>query len=154
MANGQQEHRTVRDFVAVAQFIVWCVPDSPVHPWTEGNQGLSIRAPMAPRSLGAIKGTPRCMELNTKHPLNILQHRDVATTPLLHYLKIQARVFSCNSTAPSFVLFSWIVCVCAMILSRVCVFTPPYYCVYWRSNCVRRERLQIVEIHHNEINLR
>jgi hypothetical protein len=40
--------------------------DSLVHPWTEGNQGLPNGAPTTPRSLGAIKGIPRHMEIYTK----------------------------------------------------------------------------------------
>jgi hypothetical protein len=50
-----------------------CTVHCPVHPRTDGNQGLPNGAPTAPRFLGAIKGTPRCMELHTKHSLNILQ---------------------------------------------------------------------------------
>jgi hypothetical protein len=53
---------------------------SPVHPRTEGNHGLPNGAPTAPRTLGTIKGTPRRMEQHTKHPLNILQHRDITST--------------------------------------------------------------------------
>jgi hypothetical protein len=55
-------------------FCSHCTVHCPVHPRTEGNQGLTNGAPTAPRSLGAIKGTPRCMDQHTKHPLNILQH--------------------------------------------------------------------------------
>jgi hypothetical protein len=54
-----------------------------MRPRTEGNQGLSNGAPMAPMTLGAIKGTPRRMEQYTNHPLNILQHQEIAPTPLL-----------------------------------------------------------------------
>jgi hypothetical protein len=61
-------------FEVIALFTVQCTLDSPVHPRTEGNQSLPNGAPMAPMSLGAIKGTPRRMDLHTKHPLNILQH--------------------------------------------------------------------------------
>jgi hypothetical protein len=63
-------NQPIRDFVAVALFTVQCAPNSPVHPRTEGNQGLQIGAPTTPRSLGAIKGTLRRMEHHTKHPLN------------------------------------------------------------------------------------
>jgi hypothetical protein len=63
-----------------ALFTVRYAPDSLVHPWAEGNQGLPNGAPTAPRSLRAIKGTPRRMEQNTKHPLNSLRHQDTATT--------------------------------------------------------------------------
>jgi hypothetical protein len=62
------------------QQTVQCASDSPVHPQTEGNQSLPIGAPTTPRSLGAIKGTPRHMEHYTKHPLNILRHRDTWIT--------------------------------------------------------------------------
>jgi hypothetical protein len=51
-----------------------------VRPRTEGNQSLPNGAPTAPRSLGAIKGTPRRMEHYTKHPLNIIRYRDTVTT--------------------------------------------------------------------------
>ena len=57
-----------------------------VHCWmsgvhqTEGNQNLPNGAPTTPRSLGAIKGTPRSMEHYTKHPFNILRHRETAIT--------------------------------------------------------------------------
>jgi hypothetical protein len=52
-------------------------------PWIESNQGLPNGAPTAARYLETIKGTPRRMELHTKQPLNILQHRDIEFTPLL-----------------------------------------------------------------------
>jgi hypothetical protein len=55
-------------------------PDCPVDPQTEGNQSLPNGAPTTLRSLRAIKGMPRRMEHTTKHPLNILRHRDTAST--------------------------------------------------------------------------
>lgn len=55
-------------------------PDCLVHPWTEDNQSLPNGAPTAPKSLEAIKGTPKHMEHYTKHPLNTLRHRDTAIT--------------------------------------------------------------------------
>jgi hypothetical protein len=96
-ANSHLEHRTVRCppeqetsqsrdslplhcSVSGVQQTVQCASDSPVHPRTEGNQSLPIGAPTTPRSLGAIKRTPRHMEHYTKHPLNILRHRDTAVT--------------------------------------------------------------------------
>jgi hypothetical protein len=57
-----------------------CPPHYPVHPRTEGNQSLPNGSPTAPRSIGAIKGTTKCMEHYTKHPLNILRHRDTSIT--------------------------------------------------------------------------
>jgi hypothetical protein len=46
-------------------------------------------------------------------------------------------------------------CACiAVILSLMCVSTPPYSCVLFEINCVKRERLQSVEIPHNGKDLR
>jgi hypothetical protein len=59
-------------------------PDCLVRPRTEGNYGLPNGAPMAPSCLGAIKGTPRRVEHNTKHLLNILRRLDSANTHLIH----------------------------------------------------------------------
>jgi hypothetical protein len=54
----------------------------PVRPRTEGNQGLPNGTQTAPSCLGAIKGTPRRMEHNTKQSFNIQQRRDIESTPL------------------------------------------------------------------------
>jgi hypothetical protein len=76
-------NQPIMRFCAHTLFTVRCAPDSPVHPRTEGNQGLLNGAPTAPRSLGAIKRTPRRMELYTKQSLNILQRQDIEFSPLL-----------------------------------------------------------------------
>jgi hypothetical protein len=55
-------------------------PDGPVHHPTEGKNCLPIGSPAAPSCLGAIKGTPRRMEQNTKHYLIILRRLDSAAT--------------------------------------------------------------------------
>jgi hypothetical protein len=47
---------------------VRCAPDCPVHPTTEGKNGLLDLLSTAPSCLGAIKGTPRRMEDYTKQP--------------------------------------------------------------------------------------
>jgi hypothetical protein len=47
---------------------VRCAPDCPVHPTTEGKNGLPDLLSTAPSCLRAIKGTPRRMEENTKQP--------------------------------------------------------------------------------------
>jgi hypothetical protein len=73
-----------------------------VHLRTEGNQVLPNGAATAHRSLRAIKGTPRRMELNTKHPLNILQRRDFAITPLFQ----RDKYLSTSLSRDSVVLFS------------------------------------------------
>jgi hypothetical protein len=49
-------------------------PDCPVHHPTEGKDSLPGLLSTAPSCLGAIKGTPRRMEENTKHTLSILNH--------------------------------------------------------------------------------
>jgi hypothetical protein len=52
----------------------------PVRPPTEGKNCLPNGDPTAPSCLGAIKGTPRRMEHDTKLPLNILRRLDFAST--------------------------------------------------------------------------
>jgi hypothetical protein len=44
---------------------------------TEGKNCLPGMLSMAPSCLGAIKGTPRHMEENNKHPLSIPKHQDL-----------------------------------------------------------------------------
>jgi hypothetical protein len=52
-------------------------PDCPVRQSTEGKNCLPGMLSTAPSCLGAIKGTPRRMEENTKHPLSIPKHQDL-----------------------------------------------------------------------------
>jgi hypothetical protein len=59
--------------------------DCPVRHPTEDKNCLPNGIPTAPRCLGAIKGTPRRMEHNTKHSLNILRRLDSANTHLDHH---------------------------------------------------------------------
>jgi hypothetical protein len=66
---------------------VRCAPDCPVRPTTEGKDGLPGLFSTAPSCLGAIKGTPRCMEENTKHTkhsYNIPKHQDIDLTRSFH----------------------------------------------------------------------
>jgi hypothetical protein len=49
-------------------------PDCPVRQAAEGKNCLPGMLSTAPSCLGAIKGTPRRMEDNTKHPLSIVDH--------------------------------------------------------------------------------
>jgi hypothetical protein len=51
-------------------------PDCPVRQATEGKNCLPGMLSTAPSCLGAIKGTPRCMEENNKHSLSIPKHQD------------------------------------------------------------------------------
>jgi hypothetical protein len=49
-------------------------PDCSVRQATEGKNCLLEMLSTAPSCLGAIKGTPRRMEEDTKHPLSIVDH--------------------------------------------------------------------------------
>jgi hypothetical protein len=57
-------------------------PDCLVRQTTEGKDGLPDLLSTAPSCLGAIKGTPRRMEENTKHSYNIPKHQDFDSTLL------------------------------------------------------------------------
>jgi hypothetical protein len=59
-------------------------PDCSVLHSTEGKIGLPSWSPTTPRCLGAIKGTPRCIEEYTNHSLSILKHPDSAPAHSLH----------------------------------------------------------------------
>jgi hypothetical protein len=63
---------------------VRCAPDCPVHQSTEGKINLPDLLSTAPSCLGAIKGTPRRMEENTKHSYNIPKHQDIDFAHLVH----------------------------------------------------------------------
>jgi hypothetical protein len=62
---------------------VRCAPDCPVRQSTEGKISLPRLLSTAPSCLGAIKGTPRRMEENTKHSYNISKHQDIDSAPLI-----------------------------------------------------------------------
>ena len=53
---------------------VRCAPNCPVRQAAEGKIWLPRMLSTAPSCLGAIKGTPRCMEEYTKHSYNIPKH--------------------------------------------------------------------------------
>jgi hypothetical protein len=63
---------------------VRCAPDCPVRHVTEGKDCLLRLLSTAPSCLGAIKGTPRRMEDNTKHSYNISKHQDLDSAHLFH----------------------------------------------------------------------
>ena len=67
---------------------VRCAPDCPVHPTTEGKNGLPDLLSTAPNCLGAIKGAPRRMEENTEHPLSIIDHSHFILAHLFDILVI------------------------------------------------------------------
>jgi hypothetical protein len=55
----------------------------PVHQATEGKNCLPGMLSTAPSCLGAIKGTPRRMEEDTKHSLSIPKHQDFDSAHLI-----------------------------------------------------------------------
>ena len=65
---------------------VRCAPDCPVRPTTEGKDGLPDLFSTAPSCLGAIKGTPRRMEEDTKHSLSTLDHSHINLAHLFDIL--------------------------------------------------------------------
>jgi hypothetical protein len=58
------------------QWLSGGAPDCPVRHPTEGKNCLPRMPPTAPSCLGAIKGTPRRMEEESKHSLIIPKHQD------------------------------------------------------------------------------
>jgi hypothetical protein len=66
-------HRTVSDGA----------PDCPVRQATEGKNCLHGMLSTAPSCLGAIKGTPRRMEKDTKHSKSIPKHQDLDSAHLI-----------------------------------------------------------------------
>jgi hypothetical protein len=88
-ANGQRVHQTVSG-APMALSLQWSTspnkerdphrtvsggaPDCPVRQVTEGKNCLPGMLSTAPSCLGAIKGTPRRMEEDTKYPLSIVDH--------------------------------------------------------------------------------
>jgi hypothetical protein len=82
-ANGSQicnsQQRSTAPFMEINR-----APDCPVHPTTEGKDGLPDLFSTAPSCLGAIKGTPRRMEEYTKHSYNTSKHQDIDLTHSFH----------------------------------------------------------------------
>jgi hypothetical protein len=63
-------------------------PDCPVRQATEGKISLPGMLATAPSCLGAIKGTPRRMEEDTKHSLSILDRSHFILAHLFNILVI------------------------------------------------------------------
>jgi hypothetical protein len=102
-------------------------PDSycscPLRHLTEGKNCLLSWSPTAPSCLGAIKGTPRRMEQNTKHSLNILRLPDSAITQSVHSVRDLSTVRVVNSLRRDLMLTSWLSCVCLLWFeSCMCCF--------------------------------
>jgi hypothetical protein len=121
-------------------------PDCPVcHP-TEGKNCLPIGSPTAPSCLGAIKGTLRRMEQNTKDSLNILIRLDFTTMHSDHRVKDLSTVWVVNSLRR-------VLCSCLGLCASVCcnssfvcvAFPPLILCFLVIKHC-KGERLQLVKI--------
>ena len=74
ICNGRQRSAALFMEINRAPDSVRCAPDCPVRPTTEGKDGLPDWFSTAPSCLGAIKGTPRRMEEETKQTKSILDH--------------------------------------------------------------------------------
>jgi hypothetical protein len=97
----------------------------PVRHLTEGKNCLPFGSPTTPSCLGAIKGTPRRMEQNTKDSLIILRRLDSAATHSDRCVRDLRNILVVNSMRR--VLCSRLglcVCVCCE-LSLACVVFPP-----------------------------
>jgi hypothetical protein len=84
ISNGLQRSTAPCMEINRAPDSVRCAPDCPVHSTTEGEDGLPDLFSTAPSCLGAIKGTPRRMEENTKHSYNILKYQDIDLAHSFH----------------------------------------------------------------------
>jgi hypothetical protein len=121
-------------------------PDCPVHHSTEGKKCLPKWSSTAPSCLGAIKGTPRRMEHDTKYSLSILRHPDFAPTHLIHCVCDLSSIWVVNSLfcrlSLSLHLCAWL---CCAFESCVCCYPSLLLCFFCDHHC-KGERLQIVEI--------
>jgi hypothetical protein len=121
-------------------------PDCPVRHSTKGRNCLPSWSPTAPSCLGAIKGTPRCMEHNTKLSRNILRLPDSASTHLIRCVSDLSFVWVANSLCC--VLSSSLgLCACVRYGFESCVrcFPSLLLCFLWSKLC-KGKRLQLVEI--------
>jgi hypothetical protein len=125
------------------------VPDCPVCPRTEGNYDLPIGAPTAPSCLGAIKGTPKCMQQYIKHLLNILRRLDFARTHFILCIWDLSTCWAINLLRS--VVCSFLdLCACHYCNSSscVCFYSLPYSLWFKCDQYCKGERLQLVEIPH------
>jgi hypothetical protein len=74
VCTGQCANGSKSSTVGCARIGKQSAQDCPVHHPTEGKDSLPGLLSTAPSCLGAIKGTPRRMEENTKHTLSTLDH--------------------------------------------------------------------------------
>jgi hypothetical protein len=88
---------------------------------------LPNEAPTTPRSLGAIKGTPKRLLPVPKHLKSRTTFQYAATTPPSDFREIWALLLSCNSVSVFLRSCLCISCVCCCgLLLRVCSFSLLY----------------------------
>jgi hypothetical protein len=113
-------------------------PDCPVRHSTEGKDSLPCWSPTAPSCLGAIKGTPRRMEENTKHTLSILRLLDFAFTQSDHRSWDLSTIRVVNSSRCVCVLTFSLVCVVVLWIWFLCVLlSPTLLCAFFVISIVR-----------------
>jgi hypothetical protein len=118
-------------------------PDCPVCQATEGKNCLPGMLSTTPSCLGAIKGTPRRMEENTKQPLSIVDHSHFTLAHLFDILSDLSSVLVRTSRYCLELKSCSCVCVFAMDLS---VLLPSLTLVLHCDSYCKGERLQVVEI--------
>jgi hypothetical protein len=116
----------------------------PVRQSTEGKNCLPGMLSMAPSCLGAIKGTPRRMEEDTKHTLSILDHSHFVLAYSFDILSDLSSVLV-RTLRYSFELKSW-PCVGAYCCGLLCVAHPILTSVFICDPFCKGERLQVVDI--------
>jgi hypothetical protein len=79
------------------QWLSGGAPDCPVLHSTEGKDSLPCWPPTAPSCLGAIKGTPRRIEVPTKYSLSILRLSHSASAHLIDCVSDLSSVRAVNS---------------------------------------------------------
>jgi hypothetical protein len=117
------------------QWLSGGAPDFPVHHSTEGKNCLPNWCTTAPSCLGAIKGTPKRMEQNTKLSRNILRLRLHAFDSLCLWFELR---LSCELPVLCFELKSWLVCVVVLRIWVLHVLLcHPYSCAFFVIYIVR-----------------
>jgi hypothetical protein len=128
------------------QWLSGGAPDCPVRHSTEGKDSLPCSSPTAPSCLGAIKGTPRCMEESPKHSLSILRLPYSASAHLIDYVSDLSSVRVVNSLC--YVSSSSLgLCACVSYGFVSCVCCSPNLTLRFLCDLYcKGERLQVVEI--------
>jgi hypothetical protein len=119
------------------QWLSGGAPESPVHHSIEGKKCLPSWSLTAPSCLGAIKGTPRHMEQDTKPSLSILRLTDSASTHLIDCVSDLSSVWVANSLCcVSSSSLGLCVGVLRIWVLRVLLFHP-YSCAFFVTYIVR-----------------